>query len=145
MTPTRLRVASEPGPALGSGRSPPTSSTSAPVDDPGCRAPRVTGGRCCWNPSAPAATALCSATCPPSGKTHLACAVEHELIWRGRRARFYASYELVQEILAARRGLVLPEALKHLDVYDAVILDDIGYVQQARDEADVLFVSLAER
>jgi DNA replication protein DnaC len=32
-----------------------------------------------------------------------------------------------------------------LDSYDAVILDDIGYVQQSRDEMEVLFTFLAER
>ena len=32
-----------------------------------------------------------------------------------------------------------------LDAYDAVILDDIGYVQQSRDEMEVLFTFLAER
>ena len=29
--------------------------------------------------------------------------------------------------------------------YDAVILDDLGYVQQSRDEMEVLFTLLAER
>jgi len=82
---------------------------------------------------------------PGRGKTHLACAIGHELIRRGRRVRFYAAYELVQELLAARRDLVLPKALKRLDVFDVVILDDIGYVQQTRDEAEVLFTLLAER
>jgi len=32
-----------------------------------------------------------------------------------------------------------------LDAYDAVILDDIGYVQQSREEMEVLFTFLAER
>jgi hypothetical protein len=32
-----------------------------------------------------------------------------------------------------------------IDAYDAVILDDIGYVQQSRDEMEVLFTFLAER
>ena len=35
--------------------------------------------------------------------------------------------------------------LKQLDRYDAVILDDLGYVQQNRDEMEVLFTFLAER
>jgi len=33
----------------------------------------------------------------------------------------------------------------HLDRFDAVILDDIGYVQQDRDEMEVLFTFLAQR
>jgi DNA replication protein DnaC len=82
---------------------------------------------------------------PGRGKTHLACAIGHELIRRGRRVRFYAAYQLVQELLSARRDLDLPRALRRLDAYDAVIVDDIGYVQQTRDEMEVLFTFLAER
>ncbi|MBN1504689.1 MAG: ATP-binding protein [Candidatus Eisenbacteria bacterium] len=35
--------------------------------------------------------------------------------------------------------------LKHLARYDAVLMDDIGHVQQGRDEMEVLFTLLAER
>lgn len=82
---------------------------------------------------------------PGRGKTHVACAVGHELVRRGRRVRFYPAYELVQELLVARRDLQLPQTLRRLDRYDAVIIDDIGYVQQTRDETEVLFTFLAER
>jgi DNA replication protein DnaC len=51
----------------------------------------------------------------------------------------------VQRLLVAKRELRLEEALASLDVFDAVILDDIGYVQQDRDEMEVLFTFLAER
>lgn len=82
---------------------------------------------------------------PGRGKTHLACAMGHELIRRHRRVKFYAAYQLVQELLAARRDLELPRALRRLDAYDAIIVDDIGYVQQSRDEMEVLFTFFAER
>jgi DNA replication protein DnaC len=35
--------------------------------------------------------------------------------------------------------------LKRLSRFDALIIDDIGYVQQERDEMEVLFTLLAER
>lgn len=35
--------------------------------------------------------------------------------------------------------------LKRLSKFDVVIIDDIGYVQQSRDEMEVLFTLLAER
>jgi len=38
-----------------------------------------------------------------------------------------------------------PNELAILDGFDAVICDDIGYVQQNRDEMEVLFTFLAER
>ncbi len=82
---------------------------------------------------------------PGRGKTHLVCAIGHELIQRGHRVLFVATYALVQRLLAAKRDLRLEEELAILDGFDAVILDDIGYVQQNRDEMEVLFTFLAER
>lgn len=82
---------------------------------------------------------------PGRGKTHLACAIGHELIQRGHRVFFTATYALVQKLLVAKRDLVLERELSRLDRFDAVILDDIGYVQQSREEMEVLFTFLSER
>jgi DNA replication protein DnaC len=82
---------------------------------------------------------------PGRGKTHLVCAIGHELVQRGYRVLFVATYALVQRLLAAKRDLRLEHELAVLDGFDAVILDDIGYVQQSRDEMEVLFTFLAER
>lgn len=82
---------------------------------------------------------------PGRGKTHVACAVGHELVRRGYRVLFTPTYALVQRLLAAKRELGLEKQLRILDGFDAVILDDIGYVQQSRDEMEVLFTFLAER
>lgn len=82
---------------------------------------------------------------PGRGKTHLVCAIGHELVKRGRRVLFTPTYALVQRLLAAKRDLRLEKELAALDAFDAVILDDIGYVQQSREEMEVLFTFLAER
>jgi len=82
---------------------------------------------------------------PGRGKTHLVCAIGHELVRRGRRVLFIATFALVQRLLAAKRDLRLEKELASLDDFDAVILDDIGYVQQNRDEMEVLFTFLSER
>ena len=82
---------------------------------------------------------------PGVGKSHLACALGHALVEAGRSVFFTPTYQLVQTLLAARRDLTLPRALRSLDVFDAVILDDLGYVQQTADEAEVLFTLMAER
>jgi DNA replication protein DnaC len=52
---------------------------------------------------------------------------------------------LVQELLRAKQELKLVRTLKKLARYEALILDDIGYVQQSREEMEVLFTLLAER
>lgn len=82
---------------------------------------------------------------PGSGKTHLICAVCNELIALNRKVCFTTSSLLVQELLIAKRDLQLPKALKKLGKYDAIIIDDIGYVQQEREEMEILFTFLADR
>jgi len=82
---------------------------------------------------------------PGSGKTHLLCAIGQELIRNGRRVYFATCSLLVQELLKAKRELQLSRMLKKLSKYDALIIDDIGYVQQDRSEMEVLFTLLAER
>lgn len=82
---------------------------------------------------------------PGSGKTHLLCAIGQELIHQGRRILFAPCNLLVQELLIAKRDLKLARALKKLSKYQALIIDDIGYVQQSREEMEVLFTLLADR
>ena len=82
---------------------------------------------------------------PGSGKTHLLCAIGQELVHQSRRVLFASCNLLVQQLLLAKQELSLPRVLKRLSKYDALIIDDIGYVQQNREEMEVLFVLLAER
>jgi len=82
---------------------------------------------------------------PGSGKTHLVCAIGHELIRQGKRVFFSPCSMLVQYLLSAKKDLTLSKYLKKLARYDAIIIDDIGYVQQNRDEMEVLFTLLADR
>jgi len=82
---------------------------------------------------------------PGSGKTHLLCALCQELARKGRRVLYTSCSLLVQELLAAKRDLTLSRLLKRLGRYDALLLDDLGYVQQTREEMEVLFTLLAER
>lgn len=82
---------------------------------------------------------------PGRGKTHLVCAIGHELIRRGYRVLFTPTYKLVQKLLLAKKELRLEQEFKRLDFFQVVILDDIGYVQQDREEMEVLFTFLGER
>jgi DNA replication protein DnaC len=82
---------------------------------------------------------------PGSGKTHCVAAVAQELVRSGRRVLFTTCSLLVQDLLAAKREYTLKAFLKRLEHWEAVILDDLGYVQQSREEMEVLFTFLAER
>lgn len=83
---------------------------------------------------------------PGRGKTHFVAVLARELILRhGLAVLFTSTFKLVQQLLVAKRELKLEAALKKLDRYAVVVLDDIGYVQQDRAEMEVLFTFLAER
>jgi len=82
---------------------------------------------------------------PGSGKTHLLCAIGQELIYQERKVCFKPCSLLVQELLIAKNELRLAKLLKQLNRYDALIIDDIGYVQHDRHEMEVLFTLLADR
>jgi len=82
---------------------------------------------------------------PGSGKTHALAAVAQELVRAGRRVLFTTCSLLVQDLLAAKRDLTLKVLLKRLARWEVLVLDDLGYVQQSREEMEVLFTLLAER
>ena len=82
---------------------------------------------------------------PGRGKSHLVCAIGRELILRGHEVLFIPAFKLVQRLLVAKRELSLEAELRKLDKIDAVIVDDLGYIQQDRDEMEVLFTFLGER
>jgi DNA replication protein DnaC len=82
---------------------------------------------------------------PGTGKSHLLCALAQELIHQGRPILFTRCSLLVQEMLAAKTELKLAKLLARLARFQAILIDDIGYVQQNREEMEVLFTLLAER
>lgn len=82
---------------------------------------------------------------PGGGKTHLLCALGHELVQQGHSVYFSSCVLLVQRLLTAKRELWLEKELKRLDKAAALIIDDLGYVQQSREEMEVLFTLLAHR
>lgn len=82
---------------------------------------------------------------PGSGKSHLVCALGQELIRQGKKIYFTTCALLLQELLAAKRDLSLPKMIKKLNNYQGIIIDDLGYVQQEKEEMEVLFTLLAER
>jgi DNA replication protein DnaC len=83
---------------------------------------------------------------PGSGKSHLLAALAQELVVVGERKMHSTQCSLLmQDLLAAKRDLRLSKELKRLGRYEGLIIDDLGYLQQSRDEMDVVFTLLAER
>jgi len=82
---------------------------------------------------------------PGSGKTMLLSALGDQLVKQGRSVCFATCKMLVQELLRAKRDLKLERVIKKLQKFEALIIDDLGYVQQSREEMEVLFTLLSER
>lgn len=82
---------------------------------------------------------------PGTGKTHALCAVGHQLVQAGHSVLFTPAYRLAQDLLAAKRDLQLPRALRKLDQFEFLLLDDLGYLPQGAEESQVLFTLMAER
>ena len=83
---------------------------------------------------------------PGRGKSHLLAAIARELvIEKGYAVLFTSTHRLVEQLLIAKRELEIEKMFKKLDRFEVVMLDDIGYVQQSREEMEVLFTFLSER
>jgi DNA replication protein DnaC len=72
------------------------------------------------------------------GKSHAAAAFGHAVL-------LLPAYQLVRELLIAKRDLSLPHLLRRLDTAELLIPDDIGYVKQSAEETKVLFTPVAQR
>lgn len=82
---------------------------------------------------------------PGTGKTHFAAALAYEWLQNNHSVLFSPAYKLIDGLLRAKRDHELARELRRLDRFEAIILDDIGYVQQSREEMEVLFTFFAER
>jgi DNA replication protein DnaC len=82
---------------------------------------------------------------PGSGKTHLLCGLANDLVHQGRRVWFTTCSLLVQGLLVAKRDLKLSRMLKRLAGFEVILIDDLGYVEQNREEMEALFTLLADR
>jgi len=83
---------------------------------------------------------------PGRGKSHLVTAIARELVINNNQSVFFINTrKLVERLLIAKKNLELEKELKKLDKFGCVILDDIGYVQQSREEMEMLFAFLSER
>ena len=82
---------------------------------------------------------------PGTGKSHLSIALAREWCLQGRKCLYITAANVVQELLMAKSKMALSSAIKKLDRFEALIIDDISYIPYEKVESDVLFVLLAER
>jgi DNA replication protein DnaC len=79
-------------------------------------------------------------------ESHYCAAIGRELIRQHQmKVMFTPTFRLVSNLLAAKTVHSMPKYIERLHKFDAIILDDIGYVQHTADEMEVLFTFIAER
>jgi DNA replication protein DnaC len=81
---------------------------------------------------------------PGGGKTHLMCGLAQEMVRKGFKTFFRPCAALIQELLAAKKELKINRLLKKLTGYNLLVIDEIGYIQQTKEEMEVFFTFLAE-
>ena len=82
---------------------------------------------------------------PGTGKTHLCIGFTRQWCLKGRRIFYTTACSLVQELLRAKQAMQLDQAIKKLDRFEVLVIDDISYLACERVETDVLFALLAAR
>ena len=82
---------------------------------------------------------------PGGGKSHLAAAIGLALVENGFRVLYTRATDLVQRLQVARRELALESAIRKLDKYHLLILDDIAYVRKDQAETSALFELVSSR
>ena len=80
------------------------------------------------------------------GKTHLAIALGYLATQHGHKVRFTTAADLVMTLETAQRQGRWKEALhRTVSVYKLLILDEIGYLPLAREQANLFFQVVAKR
>jgi hypothetical protein len=71
-----------------------------------------------------------------AGKSHALAALGHELVLHCHAVLWTPTASLVQQLLAAKRDLLLPHLVAKLDRYECVFLDDIGLNEHSAPAAE---------
>lgn len=80
------------------------------------------------------------------GKTHLAIALGYLATQRGIKVRFTSAADLVMTLETAQRQGRLKEAMhRAVNLYRLLIIDEIGYLPLAREQANLFFQVVARR
>lgn len=79
------------------------------------------------------------------GKTHLAIGIGRALCEHGMRVCFTTVHDLIQKLIDAKKALTLASLLKRLDRFDLIICDELGYLAQTQEGADLFFQLISQR
>ena len=79
------------------------------------------------------------------GKTHLAMALAERLCESGFKCYFTSVHDLIENMLLSKKHLELAQLFKRLDKYDLIVCDELGYIPQTEDGANLFFQLISQR
>ena len=79
------------------------------------------------------------------GKTHLAMAITRNLCQKGYRCLYISATAFINELCVAQKSLTLSTLLKKLDRFDLIAIDELGYIAQTQEGADLFFQVISQR
>lgn len=79
------------------------------------------------------------------GKTHLATALINELVKIKMRCLFVSTHILIEQMCEAKKNLTLQSLFKRLERYDLLVCDELGYIAQTQEGADLFFQLISMR
>ena len=79
------------------------------------------------------------------GKTHLALALTQLLCEQEFRCYFTSTQTLIEQMLEAKKDLTLNLFFKRFDRYDLITCDELGYIPQSKEGADLFFQLISQR
>ena len=78
------------------------------------------------------------------GKTHLVIALTYELCKRGYKCYFTSLHHLIGQLIDAKQNLQLAALFRRIDKFDLLIVDELGYLAQTTDGADLFFQLISQ-
>jgi DNA replication protein DnaC len=82
---------------------------------------------------------------PGTGKTHCLIALGVAACVHGYRTRFFTAASLLTMLLDTKRDGSLSKAMRALERYDLLLIDELGYIPFEREATDLLFQVISER
>ena len=82
---------------------------------------------------------------PGAGKTHLAIALAVKVLGAGHRAYFINAMDMTRKLAEATERNHLPRLIKNLTKIRLLILDEVGYLELSKAQANLLFQIISLR
>jgi DNA replication protein DnaC len=79
------------------------------------------------------------------GKTHLAIGLVKELCRQGYKCIYFNTTGLIDQLIKEKQELKINQFYKRLDRYDLIFCDELGYVPQTTEGANLFFQLISQR